>query len=354
MTNDIDRSRRRFLGVTAMTIASAPFGACTVAGASAEESKLWAAFARASEWINSRPLTAASLHGKVVLVDFWTYTCINWRRTLPYVRAWSEKYRDRVVVIGVHAPEFPFEHDVENVRRAVREMRIDYPVAVDNDFAIWRAFDNHYWPALYIVDPRGRVRDHFFGEGEYGQSERAVQRLLSGEGGVASDPGLVHVEATGVEAPAGWDDLKSQENYLGYERGANFAPGRVELNRRQIFAGPARLAPNQWALAGEWTVGTQAIVAGAAHARIVKRFHARDLHLVMGPSRRESPVRFRVTIDGRPPGSAHGVDVDESGCGTVVEQRLYQLVRQGKPVVDRLCEIEFLEGGAEAYSFTFG
>ena len=336
-----------------MTIASTPFGACSAAGATGEPRE-WTAFGRATEWINSSPLTAANLQGKVVLVDFWTYTCINWLRTLPYVRAWAGKYREGLVVIGVHTPEFPFEHDFENVRRAVREMRVDYPVAVDNDSAIWHAFDNHYWPALYILDSRGRVRHHHFGEGDYEESERAIQRLLADAGVAASDPGRVHVEADGVEAPADWASLKSPENYVGYQRTENFASGAQELNRRRAYKAPAHLALNQWGLEGEWTVRGGSIASNAPNARIVNRFHARDLHLVMGPPRRESPVAFRVSIDGRPPGAAHGLDVDEGGTGTLVEQRLYQLIRQPKPIVDRRFEIEFLDAGAEAYSFTFG
>ena len=326
-----------------MTFAAAQLGALGTA-----EANDLAPLDRATAWINSPRLTAASLLGKVVVVNFCTYTCINWLRTLPYVRAWAQKYKERVAVIGVHTPEFPFEHDIENVRRAMRQTSVEYPIALDNDYAIWRGFDNNYWPALYFIDPRGRVRHHHFGEGEYEVSERAIQRLLATNGDVVS------IAATSVEAPADWDDLRSPENYLGYQRGENFASGSPELNRRRVYTPSTRLALNQWALAGEWTVGSQAIVASAAHARIVKRFQARDLHLVMGPSRRESPVRFRVALDGRPPGPAHGIDVDEGGNGTLVEQRMYQLIRQPKPIVDRLFEIEFLDAGADAFSFTFG
>jgi len=332
-----------------MMIAAAQLGAL----AKAEGNEI-AAFDRATAWINSPRLTTASLRGKVVLVDFWTYTCINWLRTLPYVRAWSQKYQEHLVVVGVHTPEFPFEHDLENVRRAVRQMRIDYPVAVDNDYAIWRAFDNNYWPALYAIDGRGRVRYHQYGEGDYERSEKFIQRLLAdaGAAGVAAD--VVSVDAAGVEAPADVTDLRSSENYLGYQRTENFASGSPELNRRRVYSAPKHLALNQWGLAGEWTVSSQAIGASSAQGRILYRFHARDLHLVMGPSRRESPVRFRVTIDGRSPGPAHGIDIDEAGNGIAAEQRMYQLIRQPKPIVDRQFEIEFLEGGVEAYSFTFG
>jgi thioredoxin family protein len=266
----------------------------------------------------------------------------------------AEKYREGLVVIGVHTPEFPFEHDVENVRRAAREMRVDYPVAVDNDSSIWRAFDNHYWPALYLLDPRGRIRHHYFGEGEYAETESLMQRLLADTGVAPSDPSPVHIEAVGLEAQADWDSLKSPENYVGYQRTENFASGGPELNRRRAYKVPAQLGLNQWGLAGEWTVRGQSITSEAPNARIVNRFHARDLHLVMGPSRRGTPVPFRVSIDGAAPGAAHGLDVDDGGSGTLVEQRLYQLIRQPTPIVDRRFEIEFLDGGAEAYSLTFG
>jgi hypothetical protein len=255
----------------------------------------------------------------------------------------------------VHTPEFSFEHDVENVRRAVRQMAIDYPIAVDNDYAIWRAFENQYWPALYFIDSRGRVRHHRFGEGEYEQSETVIQRLLEEAGTSASDQRLASVHPTGVETPAAWEDLKSPENYVGYRRTENFAsPGGIKPDRRYRYAAPSRLALNQWALVGDWAVGREAVVSSTPGARIVNRFHARDLHLVMGPSRGGSRARFRVTIDGSPPGPAFGVDVDEAGNGTILDQRLYQLIRQPKPIVDRQFEIEFLDGDAEAYAFTFG
>ena len=327
------------------------FGAAQGSGAPRE----LAALGRAREWLNSPRLTPESLAGKVVLVDFWTYTCINWLRTLPYVRAWARKYSQRLVVIGVHTPEFRFEQDLENVRRAVRQMGIEYPVAIDNDYAIWRAFDNHYWPALYFVDARGRVRQHHFGEGEYESSERAIQRLL-GEAGAAGVPdGLVSVTGPGIEAAADWDNLRSPENYVGYDRTENFAsPGGAELDRQRRYVAPARLMLNQWALAGDWTVARQSIVLRGPNGRITCRFHARDLHLVMASPREKTPVRFRVSIDGQPPGAAHGLDVDDAGHGVLVEPRLYQLIRQPKPIVDRQFEIEFAEPGAEAFAFTFG
>ena len=314
-----------------------------------------AAFDNAAEWINSARLTQSSLAGGVVLVQFWTYTCINWMRTIPYVRAWSQRYRQRLVVIGVHTPEFAVEHDVENVRRAVRRMKIDYPVVIDNDYAIWRAFGNQYWPALYFVDARGHVRDRHFGEGDYDRSERVVQKLLGEAGAGDGGEGVVSVDAGGVEAPADWVNLRSAENYVGYERTENFAsPGGAHPDRRRSYSEPSRLSLNQWALAGEWTMGRQATILNAANGRIAYRFHARDLHLVMGPPHQSGPTRFRVSIDGQPPGSAHGADADAAGNGVVAEPRLYQLIRQQSPIVDRQFEIEFLDAGVETLSFTFG
>ncbi len=310
----------------------------------------------ATAWLNSPPLSASDLCGKVVLIDFWTYTCVNWLRTLPYVRAWADKYRDHgVVVIGVHTPEFPFEHDLENVRRAARDMRVEYPIAIDNDYAVWHAFTNHYWPALYIVDAQGRLRYHHFGEGAYEQSERILQHLLAeaGIGGFAHE--LVSVDAQGAEAAADWGSLRSQETYVGYERTENFASlGGAVLDKRHLYAAPTQLRLNQWALAGEWTVERGATVLYTANGRIEYRFHARDLHLVMGPAARGTSVRFRVLIDGRPPGEASGSDVDDQGNGTVTQQRLYQLIRQPGHIADRQFEIEFLDAGVEAFVFTFG
>jgi len=310
----------------------------------------------ATEWLNSPPLTAAGLRGKVVLIDVWTYTCINWLRTLPYVRAWAQKYKNQgLVVIGVHAPEFAFEKNVDNVRRAAKDMKVDYPIAIDNDYAIWRALKNEYWPALYFVDAQGRIRHHHFGEGEYEQSERIIQQLLAeaGIGGIGHE--LVSVDGRGAEAAADWGSLKSPENYVGYERTENFAsPGGAVLDKRRVYAAPAQLRLNHWALSGDWTVGKQAIVLNKANGRIAYRFHARDVHLVMGPAVQGTSVRFRVLIDGKPPGAAHGIDVDDQGNGTVSEQRLYQLIRQAKPIADRQFEIEFLDSGVEAFAFTFG
>jgi hypothetical protein len=314
-----------------------------------------AAIASATEWINTPRLTAADLLGKVVLVDFCTYSCINWLRTLPYVRAWSQKYRQGLVMVGVHTPEFAFERNVQNVRRAMKQLNVDYPIVIDNDYAIWRAFRNQYWPALYFLDPRGRIRQHHFGEGEYEGSERNIQRLLTDAGVAGVGTGLISVNGMGVEAAPDWANLRSPETYLGYERTSNFVSrSAAVLDQGRVYAPPARLALNQWALAGEWTMGRQAAVLNKPGGQVVFRFHARDLHLVMGPSRPGSSIRFRVTIDGQPPGAARGVDVDEGGSGIAAEQRMHQLIRQPKPIVDRTFAIELLDSGLEAFAFTFG
>jgi thiol-disulfide isomerase/thioredoxin len=310
----------------------------------------------ANGWLNSQPLTAVDLRGKVVLIDFWTYTCINWRRTLPYVRAWAEKYKAQgLVVIGVHSPEFDFEKEVGNVRQQVKAMSIDYPIAIDSDHVIWRAFNNEYWPALYFVDAQGRIRHHQFGEGEYGQSEMIIQQLLA-EAGIGSiDQGLVSVDPRGAEAAADLDSLKSPENYVGYARTVNFSsPGVPAFDKPHVYAAAPRLRLNHWALSGDWTIGKEGTVLNKASGGILYRFHARDLHLVMGPVTAGTAVRFRVLIDGQPPGSAHGIDVDDRGIGTVTEPRMYQLIRQPEPVIDRQFEVEFLDSGLEAFSFTFG
>ena len=293
----------------------------------------------ATEWLNTEPLDPAGLHGHVVLFDFWTLTCINWLRTEPYVRAWSHAYRDDgLIVIGVHTPEFSFEHDVDRVRKAIEARSIDYPVAVDNDYAIWSAFDNHYWPALYFVDTSGIIRDHHFGEGRYEESERVIQRLLGVERELAS------VEGVGVEAEADWDHLRSPETYLGSARSERFAPAG-EL--------PEHLRVNHWALAGQWTVRREHVALDQAGGSIAFRFHARDAHLVLSSEARE-PIPFRVLVDGEAPGLSHGLDVDEDGKGRLREGRLYQLVRVHDAVRERTLEITFLAPGAEAYVFTFG
>ena len=310
----------------------------------------------ATGWLNSPPLTPGSLRGKVVLVDFWTYSCINWRRELPYVRAWAEKYGEHgLVVIGVHTPEFGFEKDADNIRWALRDMRIDYPVAIDSDHGIWRAFGNRYWPALYFIDANGRVRHQHFGEGEYEQSERLIQHLLAEAGSRRFARELVSVEGRGAEAPPDFASLRSPETYLGYSRSENFrSAGGVARGRARLYATPASLKLNTWALSGDWTVHSETAMLNKAGGRIALRFHARDLHLVMGPGARGTSVRFRVLVDGRPPGASHGVDIDDQGNGTASEQRMYQLIRQPKPIADRLFEIEFLDPGVEAFSFTFG
>jgi thiol-disulfide isomerase/thioredoxin len=313
-------------------------------------------FEGATGWLNSPPVTPAGLRGNVVLVDFWTYTCVNWLRQLPYVRAWAGKYAGHgLVVLGVHTPEFGFEHNADNVRRAVKDMRVDYPVAIDNDYAIWRAFDNHYWPALYFADAQGQIRHHHFGEGEYQQSEMIIQRLLAGAGSAGAGRELVSPDTHGIEAAADWASLRTPENYTGYGRTENFAsPGGLVPDRPHTYAAPTRLWLNHWALSGQWTAQEQATTADTAGGRIAYRFHARDLHLVMGPAAPGTAVRYRVLLDGQPPGPAHGADVDDQGRGTVAEQRLHQLIRQPGPVAERTFEITFLDPGVEAYAFTFG
>jgi thiol-disulfide isomerase/thioredoxin len=350
-----------FIGEINVTKTSTPAGArlpfshAIPAGQIAGRSEL-ASVDQATEWLNSPPLTAAGLKGKVVLVDFWTYTCINWLRQLPYVRAWAEKYREHgLVVIGVHTPEFAFERNLDNVRRATQDMGLPYPIAADSDYVIWRAFRNQYWPALYFVDAQGRIRHQHFGEGAYEQSEKVIQQLLAEAGarGIGND--LVSVDGRGLEAAADWGSLKSPENYVGYERTERFvSPGGAARGKRRTYAVPAKLDLNQWAVAGDWTIERTAAALNNAGGRIAYRFHARDLHLVMGPATPGGSVRFRVSIDGQPPGAARGLDVDEKGTGTVTEQRLYQLIRQRQPIADRLFEIEFLDPGVEAYAFTFG
>jgi thiol-disulfide isomerase/thioredoxin len=313
-------------------------------------------FEGATGWPNSPPLTAADLGGKVVLVDFWTYTCINWLRTLGYVRAWAKRYEDQgLVVVGVHTPEFPFEHDVDNVREAAKDLVVEYPIALDSDYGIWRAFDNHYWPAVYIADVQGRIRHHQFGEGGYEECERIIQALLREAGGDGVGDGLVSVADDGLEAQADWANLGSPETYLGYEQAQNFAsPGGADLDEPRTYVAPDQLRLNQWALSGDWTVERGTSVLNQADGRIAFRFHARDVHLVMGPRSRGTSVPFRVLVGGEPPGAAHGLDVDEQGHGQVDQQRLYQLIREPRSIADRTFEVTFLAPGVEAYAFTFG
>lgn len=347
--------RRQFLGTAAMTAAGAQFG---VLGRLMARTALQLSIERemppfngANGWLNSTPLTPAALRGKVVLVDFWTYTCVNWLRTLPYVRAWSEKYRSMgLVVIGVHTPEFPFEKNVDNIRRAAKAMRVDYPIAVDSDYAIWRAFNNEYWPALYFVDAQGRIRHHEFGEGRYDQSEMILQALLRDAGAGAIGDELVTPDAHGLEVAADWATLKSPESYTGYQQAAGFA-SQAAYDRPHAYAIPGRLGLNQWALSGNWTITARAAVPNESGATLAYRFHARDLNCVVAPAK---PARIRVRIDGQPPGASHGTDADEQGNATLTEQRTYQLIRQTRPIADRTCTIEFLDPGSEVYCFTFG
>lgn len=310
----------------------------------------------AVQWLNSPPLTAQALKGKVVLVDFWTYSCINCLRTLPYVKAWAEKYRDQgLVVIGVHAPEFAFERDVGNVTKAMKDLGINYPVAIDNDYKIWRAFNNEYWPAHYFADAQGRIRYHHFGEGEYAESERVIQQLLREAGASKVADGLITADATGVQLAPDMNEVQSPETYVGYQRAEHFVPqtGLVP-DKVSAYSTPAQLALNDWGLDGQWNVGLERAISSAPASRIVYRFHARDLHLVLGPGADGKPVRFKVLIDGKAPGDAHGTDVAPDGSGSVTEQRLYQLVRQNGGVTDRTFSIEFLDPGVSAYAFTFG
>lgn len=312
----------------------------------------------AVEWLNSSPLTAEALRGKVVLVDFWTYSCINCLRTLPYVKAWAEKYRDQgLVVIGVHAPEFAFERNIDNVRKAAHDLGVTYPIAIDNNYAIWRAFNNQYWPAHYFIDAQGRVRFHHFGEGEYDKSEAVIRQLLAEAG--HADVTKVAMTAgnamQGVEIPADSDALRSPETYVGYARAENFvSPGGARQDQTKDYTTPTSLALNDWGLAGSWKIGEEQATLERANGRIVYRFHARDLHLVLGPGADGKPVRFRVTIDGQAPGASHGTDVTADGSGMITGQRLYQLVRQSGDIRDRTFAIEFLDAGAQAYAFTFG
>jgi cytochrome c biogenesis protein CcdA/thiol-disulfide isomerase/thioredoxin len=307
----------------------------------------------AVEWINSPPLTAADLRGKVVVIDFWTYSCVNCLRTLPYVRAWYDKYKDQgLVVIGVHAPEFAFEKDIDNVKRAVKDLKVDYPVAIDNDYAIWRAFDNQYWPAHYFIDAQGRIRHHHFGEGEYAESEDIIRQLLAEAGAQHVASGTVQPDAGGV-ALAAEGAMQSPETYIGYDRAENFASTAVR-DREHDYSIPTALTTNQWGLGGTWNVADENAKLARAGGRIAFRFHARDVNLVLGPPHDGKPVKYKVTIDGKPPGDDHGVDTAADGSGEVTSQRLYQLLRVQGDVADRTFEIEFLDPGVEAFAFTFG
>jgi thiol-disulfide isomerase/thioredoxin len=311
--------------------------------------------AGATEWLNTPPQTAKDLRGKVVVVQFWTYTCVNWRRTLPYIRVWDAKYREQgLVVIGVHTPEFDFEENVANVRSALGEMHIDYAVAIDNKHVIWNAFHNVYWPALYLLDAQGHIRYRQFGEGEYARTEHEIQKLLAESGGHPAN-NLAVVAPRNAEVPADLATLRSPESYVGYELADRFvSKGGAVPNRRHEYVAPSRLSLNEWALSGAWTIGRQAALLDDANGKIVYRYHARDLNLIMAPSIRGTPVRFRVLIDGHSPGLASGADIDEQGYGTVSEARMYQLIRQSGRIADRECVIEFLSPGVSVYDFTFG
>jgi len=316
-----------------------------------------ASFDGATRWVNSEPLTPEALRGRVVLVDFWTYTCVNWLRTLPYVRAWAAKYKDAgLTVIGVHTPEFGFERDLDNVTIAVHNLDIRYPVAIDSDYAVWRAFANHFWPAAYVADVDGRIRHHHFGEGEYAAIEMAIQQLLLDAGAQGVDQDLVRVDPQGLEVAADWVTLQSPETYIGYRQATAFSQADVaRLDTPQVYAATERLPLNQWALTGAWTVAGHAAQSHEPGARLAIQFHARDVNLVMGPvTRGDAAIPFRVYLDGQIARDSLGDDVDADGGGNVSEQRTYQLIRQLGPISSRRFEIEFLEPGAEAYCFTFG
>ncbi|HVO05005.1 MAG TPA: cytochrome c biogenesis protein DipZ [Candidatus Cybelea sp.] len=347
-------------GDTAMTGAMTGSSGAMMSSASASESEpagiTLDALKGADAWLNGAPLDAAALKGKVVLVDFWTYSCINCLRSLPYIRAWAEKYKDQgLVVIGVHTPEFAFEREPENVETATKDLGIDYPVAIDNDYKVWRSFSNQYWPAHYFFGADGKLRYHHFGEGEYEQSELVIQGLLAARNGKVTANDLVKVSATGEQAAADMADVHSPETYVGFEKTENFAsPEDLLQDETRTYSAPNALALNNWALAGSWTEGAEFATLQKPGGRIVFRFHARDLHLVLGPGADGKPVRFRVTVDGAAPGDAHGSDIDADGNGTVTAQKLYQLVRQPHGVADHTFAIEFLDPGVQAYSFTFG
>jgi thiol-disulfide isomerase/thioredoxin len=360
MPDSINEARRRFIGSAVGALGAARFGiigsamqqiACTPVTARSEGPL--PSLAGATQWLNSPPLTPAGLRGKVVLVDFWTYTCINWLRTLPYVRAWDAKYRDHgLVVIGAHTPEFPFEKDIDNVRWAAKEMEVNYPIAVDSDYGVWRAFDNNYWPAVYVADVKGDIRYHHFGEGAYDETEKVIQRLLS-ESGRKTHNQLVRVTPRGLEVAADFGTLRSPESYLGYQKAEAFASDALQ-DAPHVYSVPGNLSLNQWALAGDWTVKGGAAVLNKPDGQIVYRFHARDVNLIMGVPPGAQAVRFTVTVDGKPPGAAHGTDIDEQGNGTAGRQRTYQLVREQQRITDRDFEIRFAEPGVEAFCFTFG
>ena len=312
-------------------------------------------FDGATGWLNSEPLTPAGLRGRVVVVDFWTYTCINWLRTLPYRRAWDAKYRQHgLTIVGVHTPEFGFERNVDNIIARAGDFGVDYPIAIDSDYGVWQAFANHFWPALYIADVDGRIRYHHFGEGEYAMNEMVIQQLLADGGAADIDRNLVSVDPQGFEVAADWETLRTPETYLSYGRSAGFASPDDPRLEPHVYPEPSRLRLNEWAPVGDWTLAQHAAVLNQGGGRIAFRFQARDVNLVMGPATRGTSVRFRVLLDGQAPGAAHGFDVDDAGNGTLADQRLYQLIRRPGAIDERTVEIEFLDAGAEAYCFTVG
>jgi len=355
MATQINFDRRSILRASALTLLSSlPGKMLSSVPLKLPTEGFLPTFRGATGWLNTESIQDATLHGKIVLVDFWTYSCINWRRTLPFLRAWNQNYKEHgLVVIGVHTPEFLFERDTDNVREATKSMRIEFPIALDNNFGICRAFANEYWPALYFVDAKGRIRHHQFGEGDYDRSEQVIQDLLM-ENGATGLTSIRTVDTAGPELAADWNNLKSPENYLGYARTVGFEAHRAVFDRPGKYEAPVQLKLNHWGLAGDWIVMSQEIASRSPHAKICYQFHARDLHLVMKPAIRGSSTRFRVSIDGNEPGSSHGVDIDARGIGTLDEPRMYQLIRQSQSVIDRRVEIEFLEPSVNAYSFTFG
>jgi thiol-disulfide isomerase/thioredoxin len=364
MIKRIKHSQRYFLNTAFIIIVGAGVLAIGLSTADSKRSKSstmqsvngeLSSLKNADAWLNSISLSASELKGKVVLIQFGTYTCINWLRTLPYVRAWAEKYRDKgLVIIGVHTPEFPFEKNIDNVRQAIKSMNIDFPIAIDNKYDIWNAFNNQYWPALYLFDSKGNIRHHQFGEGGYEESEKIIQQLLGEAGYKNINPGLSPINGSGIEVAADWSSLRSAENYLGYERTERFAGNKVKYDRNHVYTTPSTLLLNNWALSGDWKVQKQSILLNKANGKIVYRFHARDFHLVMGPSVPGRSVPFRVLINGKAPGDSHGSDIDEKGNGKVTDQRLYQLIRQIMTVDDCEIEIEFFDHGVEAFAVTFG
>lgn len=352
-------NRRQFLTTTATAVAGFGFNvscASVLGGTGAGRKNALVPLRDATSWLNSPPLSAESLRGRTVLVNFCTYSCINWLRQLPYVRAWAEKYNPQgLVVVGVHTPEFGFERDIDKVRRAAASMQVNYPIAMDNQYAIWNAFENRYWPALYFIDAKGTIRHQQFGEGRYDQAEKMIQTLLAKAESVRISRDVVTVEASGIEADADWKNLGSPEMYLGSTRAEHFQSRRTSVHgAKRDYVVPSRLRLNEWSLGGDWTVRNEAILLNKPHGQIACRFHARDLHLVMGPANPGGIVRIRVSLDGSPPAGDRGSDVDDQGFGTVADHRLHQLIRQRGPIADRQFTIEILDADLEAFSFTFG